>query len=252
MKKNNKGRKANPPPVRVPSWDPVVLNRDLLNGFANDPAQGTKGWAYGEIREFVSRSFLMGHNPLETLRKVFPQWTWSVHEVKVSREGEGEGGPPITYHAWCGYYVLAGGGEDLVYHWTHPAVDGRVFGIQATRPVSGLGFAAKTAGAGEHKPRWVIVEFNTPIGVSEDGYNTQQKTDPRYLFSESRRFRDFAGLVPAGTRPTPVEKIGESRGWQEGSPSDSGRWGRSGYQQDYRMPDGTTVVTELVITDEWP
>ena len=242
MKTSKKNSKVG---VRVPSLDPVVLNSDLLKGIVND-SQGINGWAYRQIHDFIDKSFPMSHNPLETLRKLLPKWQWSIHEVEVNDSLEGEIGHP-AYSNWCGYSGFSGE-EQVICQWAYISLEKKVYHIVAMRPVKELGFACKTAGKGEYDPRWVLVDFNTVVGV-KNGWNTQSYPAGDKL--EPHTFRHFAGLIPDGTRPTPVEKIGESRDWKEGSPWGSGEWGRSGYETDYRMPDGSKL-TKSVTTDEWP
>lgn len=256
MKTNTKGRKATS--VRVPSWDPQVINSDLLKGLADDPMiQGIYGWAYGEIREFINKSFPMGHNPLETLRKILPQWQWSIHEVEVNVDPwEGEIGHP-AYSAYCGYCGNGKGpkgsyGEEQVLcNWTHSDREGRVYHITAIRPVKDLGFVAKTKSG-----RWHFVCYRTEIHA-EGGMNWQAYPPgtrwEKELAGKETRFVSFDGLIPEGTRSVPVEQVGETRDWEEGEghPSEPGSWGKSGVEMDYRLPDGT-VQTKRVCTGEWP
>lgn len=249
MKKNKNGRKATP--VRVPSLDPATLNSDLLTGVADDPmVQGKNGWAYGLIREFIQKSFPVGHNPLETLRKILPQWRWSVHEVSWATDEELESAVYCAYCSYCGNGVGGGYGEEQVicqwaYHHSSP-VESRVFWITATRPVADLGFVAKTKSG-----RWVFVTHRTEIHA-EGGVNWQAYPDGR-LAGKETRFVSFDGLIPEGTRPVPVEPVGPSCKWEEGEgqPGEPGAWGKSGVETDYRLPDGS-VQTRRVCTGEWP
>ncbi len=252
MKKN---KKSGTQPVRVPALDPAILNGDLLKAVV---AEGSNfGWAYAQIEAFINRSFPMGHNPLETLRKLLPKWRWSVYEVDWQTNEELEAAVYCSYASYCHEAAPAGklGRELVIIQWVYSnssAVEAnRVFHITATRPVAELGFAVKTAGKpGKYEPQWVFVNFATPIGV-ENGWNIQPYPAGNICEGTSQTFRHFAGLIPDGTRPVPVEQIGESRRWDEGSPWGSGEWGKSGYAMDYRMPDGV-VVTQSVTTDEWP
>jgi len=258
MKTNKKnGRKATS--VRVPSWDPAVLNSDLLRGVADDPMiQGVNGWAYGEIREFINKSFPVGHNPLETLRRVLPQWVWSISDVsEMAAEvspWEGEIGHP-AYCAYCAYCGNGKGGgygeEQILCQWTY-STGNQVFWIQASRPVKGLAFVAKTSSG-----RFHFVEYRTEVHVSKGNMNWQEyPAGSRWakdLAGKETRFVSFDGLIPEGTKPIPVEPVGPPRDWEEGEgdPGTPGSWGKSGVETDYRLPDGT-VQTKRVCTGEWP
>lgn len=246
----NKNKKNS---VRVPTLDPVMLNADLLKGIADD-CQGINGWAYRKIRDLINVSFQMGHNPLETLRKFLPQWQWSVCEAEWQTTEELEAAVNCFWCGYCGNGVPKGAyGEEMVlcqwsYHHTDPT-ETRVFHVVATRPTEDLGFACKTAGKpGEYEPQWVLVDGREAVGIEND-WNTQSHTTISARAGR-RTFRHFAGLIPAGTRPIPVEKIGRKQDWEEGSPYNSGQWGRCGYETHYRMPDGSTA-TRSVTTDEW-
>lgn len=220
-----------------------MLNRDLLTGVTGE-CQGIRGWAYEKVNDFIGTSFPMGHNPLRTLRRLLPNWEWSIVQVDDLDEES------ILAYAvgWCGYCGDGKGGgygeEQVICEWVYnPLVENKVYLIKAIRPTKNLGFACRTSG---DEPHWVMVNGREKIGVEGD-WNTQA----RHGSSDPHRFRHFAGLIPDGTKPIPVEQIGETRPWEEGSPYNSGEWGRSGYEIDYQMPDGSKV-TRSVTTDEWP
>lgn len=249
MKNEKTGRKATP--VRVPSWDPAALNSDLLAGVADTSgSQGRGGWAYQEIGEFINASFPVGHNPLETLRKILPQWKWSISEIdhEVS-PWEGEIGHP-AYCSFCGYCGNGSGGgygeDQAVCQWAYSHSSGRVFWAAATRPTSGLGFVAKTTSGRLH-----FVEYRTPIQVTPGNLNWQAYPPgsrwEKVLAGKETRFVSFDGLIPEGTRPVPVEQVGEDRPWED--IDDEGRLYRSGVETDYRLPDGS-LKTHRVCTYE--
>jgi hypothetical protein len=145
----------------------------------------------------------MGHNPLGTLRRLLSKWQWTIREVEMTEDSD-------AYSAgWCGYCGNGKGGygeDQLICEWVYnPHTENKVYMIKAIRPTKNLGFACKTAG---DEPRWVLVNGREVIKVDGD-WNSQARRGS----SEPHRFRHFAGLIPDGTRPIPVEQIGETRPW---------------------------------------
>lgn len=222
--------------VLVPTLDVGLLNRDLLAEIARP---GIQGWARKEIDSFLVAAYKMSCNPLQSLRRLLPEWDWKISEVSWETPEDYE----AAVYCFGAWYSQAQGEQVLAVRWTVSTADQKVFWVTATRKIDSLGFAAKTASGS-----WRILNFCTTVW-EENGWNYQQWPESHVCTGrEPVYFAPFEGAIPSGTIPVPVGQFGEIVSW--GDDMILGHPGAMGYCISYMMPDGT-VVTQKVTTNEW-
>lgn len=99
--------------VRVPSLNGKILSDQLIQ-------HGVNGQAYQKIQSWISIAFDMGHNPLKTLRRLLPEWEWTISEKEMISEED-------IYGGWCGKDAS----NHMMCVWVHAPNNNMIYVITA-------------------------------------------------------------------------------------------------------------------------